>query len=238
MALEITWIGQGGYVLRLGEKVLCIDPYLSNSMARDGKFERLLPIPFKPQDLKADMVICTHDHIDHLDEATILGTNMNDILYGGPDSCIKHYREIGIPEKNLVPINRGQIYELGKARIHGVFAQHTEDSIGIVVEYQEARIYITGDSLFDEKLLEVKKLEPNILICCINGRLGNMNYTEAAKLAIDLDVEVAIPSHYGMVAENTEDPGKFVEELKGTPITVIELEHGIPFIVPNNFPSL
>ena len=238
MALEITWIGQGGYLFKLGEKVLCVDPYLSNSMARDGAFERLLPIPIEPQELEADMIICTHDHIDHLDEATISQTDLNDILYGGPNSCLKRYRDIGIPEKNIIPINRGQAYELGQAKIHGVFAQHTEDSIGVIVEYADARVYLVGDSLYDEKLLEAKNLNPNILICCINGRLGNMSYKEAAQLAMDLGVEVAIPSHYGMVSENTEDPNKFLDCLKGTSITGIDLEHDIPFIVPEDFTNL
>lgn len=233
MALEITWIGQGGYLFKLGEKTLCIDPYLSNSMANDGKYERLVPIDIRPQELKTDMIICTHDHIDHLDEATISKTNINDILYGGPDSCIQHYRRIGIPDDNLIPINRGQTYKLGKARIHGVFAHHTEDSIGVVVEYEGVCIYLVGDSLYHEKLLEVSELNPDILICCINGKLGNMNYREAANLAISLGVQAAIPSHYGMVVENTEDPSKFLECLKNSSVKGLELEYGIPQSVSN-----
>lgn len=237
MALEIKWIGQGGYIFNLGDKILCVDPYLSNSMANNDEFGRLVPIPIQPEDLKADMIICTHDHIDHLDGATISNTNMDEILYGGPDSCIQHYKKIGIPDDNIVCINSGQTYELGEAKIHGVFAEHTEDSIGVVVEYDGVVIYLVGDSLYHERLLEVKKLDPNILISCINGRLGNMNYKEAANLAIELGVEVAIPSHYGMVAENTEDPNKFFECLKGSSISGIELEHDVPFIVPDVFPN-
>jgi len=232
MAFEVTWIGQGGYLFNLGDKVLCVDPYLSDSMNNDGKFSRLLPIPIEPQELKADMIICTHDHIDHLDEATILKTNIKDIVYGGPDSCLQHYREIGIPEENIVAINRGDTYELGQAKIHGVHAEHIQDSIGVIVEYKDVRVYLAGDSLYHEKLLEAKKLRPNILICCINGRLGNMNYKEAAQLAMDLEVEIAIPSHYGMVAENTEDPSKFFRCLKGTSIIGMELEHGVKVRIP------
>ena len=106
MSFEITWLGQGGYLFNLGDKVLCIDPYLSNSMYNNGKYNRLLPIPIEPRELKADMIICTHDHIDHLDEATISKTNMNDILYAGPDSCQQHFRVIGIPVENIISLNR------------------------------------------------------------------------------------------------------------------------------------
>ncbi len=232
MSFEITWLGQGGYLFNLGDKVLCIDPYLSNSMYNDGKYNRLLPIPIRPKDLKADMIICTHDHIDHLDEATISKTNMNDILYGGPDSCQRRFKELGIPEENIISLNRDESYELGSANIRGVFAKHTQDSIGVVIEYGDAKIYLVGDSLYDERLLEVKDLNPNILICCINGRLGNMSYKEAAQLAIGLEVEIAIPSHYGMVAENTEDPNKFFDCLKGTSIVGMELQHGVSVTIP------
>lgn len=231
MSLKITWIGQGGYILDLGEKRLCIDPYLSNSMARDGKNERLVPIFVEPEDLQVDMIICTHDHIDHLDEATISHTDMEDILYAGPDSCLNHYREIGIPEGNIVPLNREETYNLGEAKVHGVFAKHTEDSIGVIVEYRDEIIYIVGDSLYDEKLLEVKGLRPNILIVCINGRLGNMNFEEAAKLAIGLEVDTAIPSHYGMIVENTEDPNKFFNCLSGTAVEGVELFHGVAYVI-------
>ena len=231
MSYEIMWIGQGGYLLNYNGKVVCIDPYLSNSMARDGKFERLVPVPIEPEDLEVDIIICTHDHIDHLDEATIKRTNMENILYAGPSSCQEHYRRIGVPEENIISLNRGETYDLEDVRINAVFAKHTEDSIGVVVEYKGSSIYITGDSLYDDELLEAKALKPNILISCINGRLGNMNYKEAADLAIKLDVNIAIPSHYGMVEENTEDPQKFFDCIEDTSIEGLELKHAVPYIV-------
>jgi L-ascorbate 6-phosphate lactonase len=119
---------------------------------------------------------------------------------------------------------------LGDATIYGVYAAHTPDSIGVVVSFEGITCYLVGDSLYDDKLLNVKRYKPDILLCCINGKLGNMNYLEAAKLAGELDVKVAVPCHYGMFKENTEDPAKFLRELP-TNIKGFEMKHNTPYCV-------
>ena len=51
-----------------------------------------------------------------------------------------------------------------------------------------------------------------------------MNYKDAAKLARQLDVKVAVPAHYGMFKENTEDPNNFKKELNDSGISYKELK--------------
>ncbi len=225
MGFNIKWIGQGGYLFSIGKKVLCVDPYLSNSVRDVEGLERLIPIPIDPQELKADMVISTHDHIDHLDEESIKHMNLANSVFAGPKTCVEHFMAMGIPENRLLQLNAGDSIPLGDAVINGVYANHTPDSIGVVIQYNGYTVYIVGDSLYDEKLLDAGKYNPDILISCINGRWGNMGYDDAASLAIKLGVKVAIPSHYGMFAENTEDPDKFKDALKNSCIRYFELEY-------------
>lgn len=231
MNFRITWIGQGGFVFHLGDKTLCVDPYLSNSVANVDGFERMVPIPFKPEDLKADMIICTHDHMDHLDEETVKYTDFSRILYAGPDSCLKHYRAIGIPDQRLISLNRDESIGLGDAVIYGVYAAHTQDSIGVVLKYRGITCYVVGDSIYDERLLGAGKYKPDILLCCINGKLGNMNYLEAVRLARELGVKVAVPCHYGMFKENTEDPDKFLDELRRNGVGGFKMEYNRTYCV-------
>lgn len=78
-------------------------------------------------------------------------------------------------------------------------------------------------------MVEVKRLagkEIDTLITCINGRLGNMNWEEAVQLADQLGVHQAFPMHYGMFAENTEDPAKFINECNRLGIQSAELIPG------------
>jgi len=192
-------------------------------MAFNG-FNRIVPPPVQPKDLKVDMVLCTHNHIDHLDEETLMYTDYSSFIYSGPDTCVSKFKTLNIPAERIIALNRGGSINLGDAVIHGVFAAHTEDSIGVVIEYKGLITYLTGDSLLDKKLLDIKRFKPDILICCINGKLGNMNCSEAAWLARELEVRTAVPCHYGMFNENTEDPQNFRKSLEGSNIKYIELK--------------
>lgn len=64
-------LGQSGYVLKTENSKIIIDPYLSDSVNRVAGRPRLLPIPINPSDISCDAVICTHDHLDHLDPDTV-----------------------------------------------------------------------------------------------------------------------------------------------------------------------
>jgi L-ascorbate 6-phosphate lactonase len=98
------------------------------------------------------------------------------------------------------------------------------EAIGVVVQHSDGTLHLVGDSLYSERLHDVRRFRPEILLCCINGRLGNMDYREAARLAQALDVRVAIPCHYGLFAANTEDPRNSRAALAATRVTFFELQ--------------
>ncbi len=224
MDYKLVWLGQGGFIFQLGNTSLCVDPYLSDSVKELDGFARILPVPVAPRDLKSEIIICTHDHLDHLDDETIKYTDYQSLTYAGPSSCRQHFLKLQIPENRLQLLNRGDSIKLEDADIFGTYAAHTSDSIGVVVRYSGITIYLVGDSCYDDKLLEAQQYHPDILICCINGKLGNMNHQEAAALARQLGVKTACPCHYGMFLENTADPGDFKQSLSGSGIKYFEFE--------------
>lgn len=228
--IGIQWIGQGGFIFTFGDKKICIDPYLSNSVAKEGKFNRIVPLPIKPDELKVDMIVCSHDHKDHLDEETIKYTDFDNTIYTGPTPCLEHFKEIGIKEDQLRSLNIGERVRFENIVLEGVYADHSPGSIGLVIEFEGRTIYMVADSRYNEKLMEVGSFNPDVLITCINGKMGNMDYREAARLAQGLGVKAALPCHYGMFEENTEDPNKFRRELEGTGITYIELEYNKAYL--------
>lgn len=220
MAFTVRWLGQGGFLVRAGAVSIAIDPYLTDDIfLRTGMNKRQRPIPIEPEALKCDALITTHDHDDHLDPATLSRTNLD--LYAGPDSCISHMRELSIKEKALFPFNRGDVLRLGDAVLYGIFADHTEDSIGVVVKYDGLTAYFSGDTLHNEKLIDIGALGIDIAFLCINGRLGNMNHLEAAQLANALPCRIAIPHHYDMFQENTADPEDFRKALLTSGISMV-----------------
>ncbi len=227
MNIKITWLGQAGYLLKYNNMTICIDPYLSNSIEKIDGLRRLKQIPVYPENLIADYLIITHDHLDHFDEDTINKIVMDNMVFIGPTSCINHLAVLHKNCKAATVLNRGDSIRIGEVAIHAVFSEHTDDSIGIVIEICDNKksIYFTGDTEFNEELLKIKSYSPDLIIGCINGKWGNMNCYDLARLAAHLETKKVIPSHYGMFAENTEDPKKLERILKNYNIEFQELNY-------------
>lgn len=67
---SITWIGHAAFIIRLGNKVIITDPFVSE-VAGPGIFgpKRFLPAAFTALELpKADLIAVSHNHYDHLDD--------------------------------------------------------------------------------------------------------------------------------------------------------------------------
>lgn len=221
--MQLKWLGQGGYIFIYNNLKICIDPYLSNYVQEKEGLERLLPIPISPEDLSVDMIIFTHNHIDHLDPQTIAFVQKDQVKFVGPDSCKDILIEAGINENAFTSLNQGNKLKINDISLKAVYAKHTIDSIGLVLSTKDTIIYLTGDTEYDKKLLEIKQYNPDILISCINGKWGNMNIAEAVQLAEKLEVKITIPSHYGMFAENTANLDKFRECMKQSDLNYREL---------------
>ena len=69
---SLWYIGQMGMILKWKGIVLCIDPVLGAMPGEDGEDRRNYPIPFLPEELRADYVFCTHDHGDHMHQETLV----------------------------------------------------------------------------------------------------------------------------------------------------------------------
>lgn len=210
--MKIKWLGQSGYLLWDEDTAIAIDPYLSDSVNRIAGRPRVPVIPIRPDELMADVVICTHDHADHLDPDTVGQIAKAKVTFYSPSDCIAHLEELGAMHIN--EFNEGTVVQEGRFELEAVFAHHTVPAVGVLVSYEEKRLWFSGDTLYDERLNRMMQRQPDIIFLCINGKLGNMNVDEAVSLARLMEQSVAVPSHYGMFASNTEDPDKFTARVK------------------------
>lgn len=202
--MKITWLGQSGYLLSDGKTTICIDPYLSDAVNRIAGRPRMEDVPIQPEDLRADAVICTHNHVDHTDPDAIPRMHKEQMVFYAPLDCAQTLKDLGVAQ--YVPFDEGASAAVGSFLLEAVFADHTVPAIGVVVTYAGKRLYFTGDTYYHPRLSEVKC---DLLFVCINGKLGNMRVTEAIKLTKEIKPMLAIPNHYGMFASNTEDPERF-----------------------------
>ncbi len=201
--LKIRWLGQSGYILTDGRNTICIDPYLSDIVNQIANRPRTREVPILPQDLNCDAVICTHNHLDHIDIDSIPLMNKS-INFFAPGDCEKVLNELGVAKYNK--FDEGTSYIIGAFKITAVFADHTVPAIGLIVEYNGEKLYFSGDTFYNEKL---KNLECDYMFICINGKLGNMNVDEAIKLTGEINPKLAIPNHYDMFESNSENPENF-----------------------------
>ncbi|MDR2477006.1 MAG: MBL fold metallo-hydrolase [Treponema sp.] len=226
MTATLTWYGQGIFLVKTATHSLLIDPYFSDSCAEEG-FIRRYPPPVQKGELRVDSVASTHPHGDHLDLATLRDYIAFETFYG-PSSCVDALKAEGFPQTKLRRLDRGDRADAGGLRLNAVYACHTQDSIGVVVECEGTKIYFSGDTLMDEKLIAANELGPDILAICINGKFGNMSWQEAVVLAHRLRVKTAIPAHYDLFAINAEDPAPFAAAFTNSPIRCRIMERGQP----------
>ncbi|MFN3377846.1 MAG: MBL fold metallo-hydrolase, partial [Runella zeae] len=140
-------------------------------------------------------------------------------------------KEMGFNPSVLQLIEIGQTIETGIFKITATPTYHSDPfSVGCLIEVGDKYIYYSGDTLLTETLLDdilsISTCPIDIVFIVINGRLGNMNVQEAIELTSKLKPKLAIPMHYGMFVENTEDPSIFTEGCRQKNIKAIELTLG------------
>lgn len=204
--MYIRWLGQSGYQLKSGNSEIMIDPYLSDIVGRLHGRPRLVPPALDPQAIHADAVVCTHNHLDHLDPDAVANMPENQFFVSTCEGC-HALKDMG--KTNVQPLSVGESIQVGAFQISAVFAEHTCEAFGLVVEAEDIRLYFSGDTLFSEKLFQIAAYKPDIAFLCINGKLGNMDYLHAATVAQRIGAKINIPNHYGMFASNTENPENF-----------------------------
>lgn len=215
----LWFLGQSGFVIKSCGKVIVIDPYLSDSVAKvSPKLTRLYPPPIEPDVLKADIFIVTHDHLDHLDPETIANYQHKETTtFVAPRLACEKLKQISIPDNNIMQIDSGQRKTVLGVDITGIYAVPNEpaviDTTGYLIEFPNSRsIYHSADTGFSDLLLDCA---PNaeVVLVCINGQWGNLNVEQAAQLANRAEARYAIPHHYDLMELNAKNPTIFAYQM-------------------------
>ena len=215
--MKITWIGQGGILLEIGDVKVMVDPFLSNSVEKVNEdFKRMLPIDERYLYIEPEMLICTHNHLDHTDPDTlkeILNCEKPMEVLASKNAW-NAIRAMGYKLHNCIQFDSGTEVTLKDIRFKAIKAVHSDDfAIGVVIESKEGNVYITGDTLYNPSVFEMVDKDIDILFVCINGFGNNMNIVDAARFAKKIDAKVTIPIHFGMFEKSDANPEDFIKEL-------------------------
>jgi L-ascorbate metabolism protein UlaG (beta-lactamase superfamily) len=227
--IRLWWLGQSGFLVQWAGRHLLLDPYLSDSLTKkyahtQKPHVRMTERVIAPERLGfVDLVASTHNHTDHLDAETLLPLLLaarHDVVILVPTAN----RDFACKRLNLGPgqlltIDAGQSIESEGFDITAVPAAHdkleTDEQgrflcLGYVVRAGPWTIYHSGDTVVYPGLADM--LRPHhvdIALLPINGKVGNMNGLDAARLAHDMGAGLVIPCHYEMFEFNTTSPEDF-----------------------------
>ena len=235
-SIALWWFGQSGFCIKGGGTTFYIDLYLAENPSRAYP-----PPLKPEEITNADYIICTHEHIDHYDAQTvppaakaspaakiIMPKWVEQIAIGD-----------GVPAERIVAIAEEGTQQFGDLRLtmipsfhaptmkHDTYGFHFDPQLGyrwlgFVMQLNGVTLYHSGDTLdypgLDDKL---KPHEIDIALLPINGRTferefqhdiaGNLNFRDAADLAVRAGARMVIPMHYDMFPGNYENPGYFAD---------------------------
>ena len=238
-SIALFYTGQAGFILRTPMmSTVGVDLYLSDFLeGNDGSYKRLIPTVLEPEDLKADLLVSTHAHEDHLDQGLldVAVSTLPEMRYLGSPDCRAMYAQKGVPEDKVTILAKGESTTMMGMNFRGIYADHGElapDAMGLLISVAGLNIYFTGDtSCCPEKLAaSLGNVSVDIMVVPINPAYGNPGEEGAAKIAAAIRPRLAIAAHFGMFIEHGGVPGEFLKHaarlLEGTSTRAIAMAPG------------
>ncbi len=206
--MKVTYLGQAGLLFEKRGFKIMIDPYLSDSVEKiNPKNYRRVPVDESFFKIKPDVMIFTHNHLDHYDPETVvhfIDENSN-VTVLAPKSVWDEVRRIG-GNNNYVLFNRYTEWTQNGIKFTAVKAEHSDITpIGVIIDDGERKYYVTGDTLYNEEIFGDIPSDIYALFLPVNGVGNNMNMTDAARFAKRINAERTVPIHIGMFDELTAD---------------------------------
>lgn len=199
--LEITFLGHGSLILSAGGTVVHVDPY--------GKVADYAALP------KADIVLITHEHQDHLDPAALQAVRKESTEVIATAAAAAQIERATALENGMiltlseVGIEAVPAYNIKHERSPGVPFHPKGRGNGYVVAMAGLKIYIAGDT---ENIPEMKNLT-GVDVAFVPM---NLPYTMTPEMAADaartIGPKILYPYHFG-----ESDTAKLVSLLRDRP---------------------
>ncbi|MDV3293060.1 MAG: MBL fold metallo-hydrolase [Nitrososphaerales archaeon] len=211
--VNVHWLGHDSFVLH-GSKTVIIDPFKAQ-----GSF-------------KADVLLISHEHSDHLSEEDIKRFSGPSTTIIAPKICENALKKLPNEKKFVAPGTRLEAkgvtietisaYNIDKFREPGkVFHPKEDGRVGYVVTLDGVRFYHAGDS---DATPEMKALNVDVAFLPVSGTYV-MTASEAAEAAKAMKVKVAVPMHYASIVGSREDAEAFRRLLEGSrTVEILEKE--------------
>lgn len=169
--MKITWIGQAGLLIDTEECKIMVDPYLSNSCVKlNPNNDRRMPVKEELFSEDIDVIVITHNHLDHYDPETMerLLSKDKSITVLAPYGAWQEARKNG-KKHNYVMFNRHTTWTEGNITFTAVKAEHSDlNAVGVIINDGKKKLYITGDTLYNEEIFKDLPNDIDIIFLPVN----------------------------------------------------------------------
>ena len=213
--MKITWLTQAGLLFENENIKIMVDPYFSDSVGKlDPKKTRRIPAEPSYLDCEPDVVLITHEHLDHLDPETVealIAKAKKPITFIAPANAYTKLVKYG-GDHNYVMLNPHSVWSERGITFYAVHAEHSDrTAVGFILDDGEKTYYVSGDTLYNydviDEVLELVEDGVDYAFIPINGKGNNMNAKDAADFAYEIDAKCAVPIHWGLF--DSIDPESF-----------------------------
>lgn len=241
-ALALWWLGQASFVVKGGGRTVALDPFLSNYPGDFPRSFPPPVQPGDLTGIDLVCCSHEHwDHVDPWTLGPIARSSPQ-ARFVVPAGCVATLvGEAGIAPDRVTgtlagpgpgPAFAGEPFTVAGVTVVPLTAAHeqTEWSDGAGQRWQAYAIRLGGVTLvhmgdcapFAGIVEMVGAQRPDLLLVPINGRdffrtsaniIGNLDVREAAELAVRTEARLVIPYHFDLMANNGEQPGRFVDYL-------------------------
>ena len=199
--MKITWLGQAGFLFETCGLKIIVDPYLSDSCEKvNPRLKRRYAVDEKFLQIKPDVIILTHVHLDHTDPDSLdyYLKDKSGVTVLASENAWNKVRPYG-PEHNYVMFNEGTEFTVGDITFKAVYAEHSDDhAIGVVFKAEGKTYYVTGDTLYNKKVFQSVDDKIDVVFLPINGVGNNMNLFDAYRFVDKIGAKCAVPCHFSL----------------------------------------
>jgi L-ascorbate metabolism protein UlaG (beta-lactamase superfamily) len=213
MATKLRWLGHGCWIVETQGHSIIVDPFLNDSPTA----------PVKADAVKADFVLVSHGHFDHVADAAAVANRCGATVVANYEIC-EWLSKQGV--KSTQPMNLGGGIDLPFGRVKMTIAHHSSvlpdgtnggNPGGFLLTLGDKKVYFACDTglFYDMKLIGAAGLDLAVLPIGDRFTMGPRDAIEAVKL---LEPKRVVPSHYNTWPPIAQDAKAWAAQVKAETI--------------------